>query len=40
MMLFTKKNRILLKFLRQDKCYKAKQLLKESYHRQTAAIEG
>jgi len=32
MMLFTKEDITLLKFLRQDKCYNAIQLLKEIYH--------
>jgi len=38
MMLFTKEDITLLKFLRQDKCYSAIQLLKEIYHWQVLFI--
>jgi len=38
MMLFTKENRILLKILKQDKCYSARQLLQEYCHRQRSCL--
>jgi len=37
-MIFIKDNKVLFKILKQDKCYSARQLLKEFYYRQWSRL--